>query len=97
ETHQLLSSHNKPRGCVMPEASRTARLEAIGLGEASCPLFPIGEMAHPGGFWITAVVASPSHNDSGVSVAEPGSNQALPALLSGGIRVAGGNSALTNG
>src|SRR6476620_10686943 len=97
ETHQLLLSHSRPRGWVMPEASRMPLFAAMGFPFGSCPGVPIELMAHPGGFCMVAVVDRPSQTDSGVSVAEAANNQVLPALFRGGISVAGGNRALTNG
>src|SRR5580765_4230325 len=83
----------------MPEASRMPLLAAMGFPFGSCPGEPIELMAHPGGFCIVAVVALPSQTDSGVSVGTvvAANSHVLPALFRGGIRVAGGNRALTNG
>jgi hypothetical protein len=35
ETHQLLFNHNTPRGCVTPDASKTARFAAVGFGDGT--------------------------------------------------------------
>ena len=46
---------------------------------------------------MAAVVDAPSQTDSGTSVGEAASDHVTPAPLRGGISVAGGNSAFTNG
>jgi hypothetical protein len=81
----------------MPEDNKTPLLAPKGLGEVICAGDPIELMAHPGGFWIVAVVDAPSQIDSGTRVGEAASDHVWPAPLRGGISVAGGNSAFTNG